>query len=188
MMMALILDSSEIREAIALASGLTATLHVSGPVVEKKQSVAALNPPVEKVQESLPKLVDEIDPTGLAYRGDQLEQVIHNMCKRGHFSGAVVTDDTGLPFAVVNPPVSMEAVSAFTVVLGGALERAGSLLGHHGAEYLSMDINYEEKIILRRFLINDASYFLLAICPQEADERSEIEISIDQIVSILSKK
>lgn len=185
--MTLILDSSEIREAIALASELTSALNLSVPE-EKVRSVAVLDAPAKTVQDNPPAPVDEIDPTGLAYRGDQLEQVIKNMCQRSHFKGAVVTDDTGLPFAVVNPPVSMEAISAFTVVLGGALERAGSLLGHHGAEYLSIDINYEEKIILRRFLINDAPYFLLAICPQEVDERSEIEISIDQIVSILGKK
>ena len=187
--MTLILDSSEIREAIALASELTSALNLSVPAVEEK--ARPVIPPVaaaKMVQEPLPAPVEEIDPTGLEYRGDQLEQVIKNMCRRSHFSGAVVADDTGLPFAVVNPPVSMEAVSAFTAVLGGALERAGSLLGHHGAEYLSIDINYEEKIILRRFLINEAPYFLLAICPQEVDERSEIEISIDQIVSILNKK
>ena len=187
--MTLILDSSEIREAIALASGLTTALNLPVPVSEEKVSSVASSKKLEKiVRDPLPEPVDEIDPAGLEYRGDQLEQVILNMCKRSHFSGAVVTDDTGLPFAVVNPPVSMEAVSAFTVVLGGALERAGSLLGHHGAEYLTIDINYEEKIILRRFLIADTPYFLLAICPQDIDERSEIEISIDQIVSILNKK
>ncbi len=187
--MTLILDSSEIREAIALASELTSALNLSVPAVEEKvRSVAAPEVPTKTVRKTLPVSVDEIDPTGLEYRGDQLEQVILNMCKRSHFSGAVVADDTGLPFAVVNPPVSMEAISAFTAVLGGALERAGSLLGHHGAEYLSIDINYEEKIILRRFLINEAPYFLLAICPQDVDERSEIEISIDQIVSILNKR
>ncbi len=187
--MTLILDSSEIREAIALASELTTELNLSSPVVaEKVRSVSVPEAPAKKLQKTSPQLVAEIDPAGLTYRGDQLEQVIKNMCQRSHFSGAVVTDDTGLPFAVVNPPVSMEAVSAFTSVLGGALERAGSLLGHHGAEYLSIDINYEEKIILRRFLINDISYYLLAICPQEVDERSEIEISIDQIRSILGKK
>ncbi len=186
--MTLILDSSEIREAIALASGLTSALDLPVSAVEEKpKPLAVPDPAVKKVQDEQPVPVDEVDPTALAYRGDQLEQVIRNMCQRSHFSGAVVTDDTGLPFAVVDPPVSVEAISAFTTVLGGALERAGTLLGHHGAEYLSIDINYEEKIILRRFLIDDAPYYLLAICPQDVDERSEIEISIVQIVSILNK-
>ncbi|SEA57031.1 hypothetical protein SAMN05660420_02506 [Desulfuromusa kysingii] len=187
--MALILDSSEIREAIALASGLTATLNL--PVATdagKVRAITVADVPAKIAQKTTPKPSAEIDPAGLTYRGDQLEQVLRNMCLRSHFGGAVVTDATGLPFAVVNPPVSMEAVSAFTSVLGSALERAGSLLGQHGAEYLSLDINYEEKIILRRFLIHELPYFLLVICPQEVDERSEIEISIDQIVSILDKK
>jgi len=91
--MSLILDSSEIREAIALASGLTTALNLSVPAVEKKSPAVVSDNSVKKVQEKPLKPADEIDPTGLAYRGDQLEQVIQNMCKRSHFSGAVVNPE-----------------------------------------------------------------------------------------------
>jgi len=187
--MTLILDSSEIHEAVALASELTATLNLSTLIHEKK--VGGDKTPIvatKTIHKHIAAQNNEIDPSKLEYRDDQLEQVIKNMCQRSHFKGAIVIDDTGLPFAAVNPPVSIEALSALAVILGASLERADSLLNLQGAEYLSIDINYEEKIILRRFLINDAPYFILAVCPQEIDERSEIEISIDQIVSILNTK
>lgn len=187
--------------------GLTGLADVSGTVEGKKaQTVSAakssiidvtealsLNSDIERPARSGPSLQRsekkmELDLDAFEYRGDKLEEIIKLMCQRSNFSGAIVTDDGGLPFAVVNPPVSIEAVSAFTSVLGGALERAGELLGHSGAEYLSMDINYEEKVVLRRFMIGEKGYLLLAISPQEVDERSEIEISIEQICEVLTEQ
>ncbi len=186
--MSLILDCSEIREAIELASDLTAPLpeinlfSAPTPTTPAATSPSSPIPAAQKRQEP----PEQVDPSQHAYRGDQLEQVIVNMCQRSSFSGAVITDMTGLPFAIVNAPVSMEAITAFATVLGAALERAGSLLGQHGADFLTMDINYEEKVVLYRFEVGVTPYLLLAICPQDVDERSEIEISIEQIVSILS--
>ena len=129
----------------------------------------------------------EFGQKSFEYSEEKLNEIITLMCKRSNFSGAVVADYSGLPLAVMNPPVSIEAVSAFTSVLGSALERAGELLGHNGAEYLSMDINYDEKIVMRRFFIKDDTFFLMAISPQDVDERSEIEISMEQIIEVLSK-
>ena len=183
--MTLILDSSEIREALSLATEL---LTAKGPLpsevkIDKDESVATAE--VSQSKAPTPAATIEV-PVELEYRSDRLEHVIASMCQRSGFIGAVVADDKGLPFAIINPPVSEEALSAFTSVLGEALERAGSILGAHGAEYLSMDINYEDKIVLRRFLIGETTHYLMIICSQEIDERSEIELSIDQITSILT--
>lgn len=188
--MALILDSSEISTAITLAAELIGTQ--PKPAATVAAEPVALDDPVAPVGAEAPAAAEQpteprpaVDLAGLHYRGDRLQHVIGDMCQRSGFIGAVIADSDGLPLAVVNPPVSEDALAAFTTVLGEALNRAGTLLGQHGAEYLSIDINYEEKIVLRRFMVHEVITYLLVICPQEVDERSEIELSIDQISSIL---
>ena len=127
-----------------------------------------------------------LDSESFEGRGKKLEDIIKRMCQRSNFSGAVVTDDSGRPLAVVNPPVTSDKLPAFSSVLGQALERTGDLLTHKRAEYLSLDINYEEKIVLRRFVIQESHYLLLVSCLQDVDDRSEIEVSIEQIMAALS--
>ena len=126
------------------------------------------------------------EPPQLAYRGDRLEHVLASMCSRGGLSGAVVADGQGLPLADFQSPVGGDVLAAFTSVLGGALERAGLLLGAQGAENISMDLNYTDKVVLRRFAHDGEPYFIMVICSQDLDERSEVELSIEQITSILT--
>ncbi len=123
---------------------------------------------------------------GTSYRGEMLERVLEVMCRRSGFKGAVIADNTGLPLAVYNSPVSTEALAAFTSVLGDALIRASSLLCLKEANNISIDINYEDKIVLMQFKIQGANNFMMVICGQEIDVRSEMEVSIDQVISILS--
>jgi predicted regulator of Ras-like GTPase activity (Roadblock/LC7/MglB family) len=131
--------------------------------------------------------VPRLEPPHLAYRGDRLEYALVSLCERGGLSGAVVADGQGLPLADYQSPVGGEVLAAFTSVLGGALERAGQLLGAQGADIISMDLNYTDKIVLRRFALEGEPYFLLVICSQDLDERTEVELSIDQITAILSE-
>jgi predicted regulator of Ras-like GTPase activity (Roadblock/LC7/MglB family) len=121
------------------------------------------------------------------YRGDKLANALYAMCQRGGFSGALIVDDNGLPLAVHQSPVPEEAIGAFAIVLGTALAKAGKLLGQHNAENISIDINYTEKIVLRRFMLGQSPGYLLVICPQEVDERGEVELSIEQIAQILKR-
>jgi predicted regulator of Ras-like GTPase activity (Roadblock/LC7/MglB family) len=121
------------------------------------------------------------------YRGDKLERALAAMCKRSGFNGAVVADNKGLPLAVYNSPVGADAIAAYTTVLGGALEKAGTLLGQHGAETISMDINYADKVVLRLFTIANNPYFIMVLCPQNVDARSEVELSVAQITAILTE-
>jgi len=127
------------------------------------------------------------DKSEAYFRGDKLENALEAMCKRSGFTGAVVADNKGLPLAVFNSPVGADAIAAFTTVLGGALEKAGTLLGQHGAETISMDINYADKVVLRLFMIEQTPYFMMILCPQNVDERGEIELSIKHIVGILTE-
>jgi hypothetical protein len=188
-------DSSEIKEAARIISELAANSAVTSP--------SKIDPQWPKIPLAAPMHIslgpdqgtgqsmagfslsqEEVEPE-IVYRGDQLEEALVAMCKRGGFNGAVVADDNGFPLASYNSPVGDEVVAAFTSVLGMALEEAGDLLDQHEANYITMDINYTEKAALRRFFIKDIPYSMMIICPQEVDEKSEVELSIDQIIKIL---
>jgi hypothetical protein len=67
-----------------------------------------------------------------------------------------------------------------------SLEQAADLLQRPEANNLSVDINYVDKIVLRTFRFENLPYHLLVICPQAIDERSEVELSIEQIQGVLS--
>lgn len=121
-------------------------------------------------------------------KGGRIEEILESMCLRGGFQGAVVADQGGLAVAEHNCPVETDAVAACSSVLGSAMERAGRLLEQQEANHITMDINYVDKVVLRRFTMEGDPYFLMIICPQEVDERSELEISIDRVAAVLARR
>jgi len=200
-------DSSEINEAVALLDNLIDQAAVVTPLYTYERSASTIPPKPAGLQKTrtrqsappesastdseLPVYVtpDTISDEEPLYRGDALENTVVAMCKRGGFSGAVVADSDGLSLAVFNSPVDEDALAAFTVVLGDALEKAGKVLNQQDASYISMDINYTDKVVLRRFLLDDESpFYMMVICRQEIDERDEVELTIDQIRTILKGK
>jgi predicted regulator of Ras-like GTPase activity (Roadblock/LC7/MglB family) len=110
-----------------------------------------------------------------------LEQALERMCKRGGFKGAVIADHDGLPVAVFNSPVNDELLATYSIILGESLDKAGSFLNQPEANNISLDINIVDKIVLRKFMINESIYFVMIILSQEINEKSEIEVLISQI-------
>jgi hypothetical protein len=196
-------DSSELLEALDLFRNLLAeqrpepvgqdldgtrsvtraALRVADVGLESSSMGRWIPPESPAPRQSSPGLIQEVEGE---FRGDRLENVLIAMCRRGGFSGAVVSDETGLPLAVFNSPVDPDRIAAFTSILGDALVKAGQFLGQHGAEYISMDINYEDKVVVRRFFFGDLEMYLMVLCAQSMDERAEVEMSIEQIVTILN--
>lgn len=194
--MSILLDSSELREAARLIGALLRPQSVPPPPVPPAPIVPPLPslavplatvpaPQPEAPPSAVVPVVPAPPPQTFRFRGEQLEHALATMCRRGDLAGAVVADRRGFALAVHNSPVDDDAIAAFTTVLGDALEKAATLLGEHGAENISMDINYTDKVVLRRFSVDGLPYFIMVICPQHVDERSEVEISIDQITTIL---
>lgn len=122
------------------------------------------------------------------YRGDLLEEALVSMCRRGDFNGSVLADNNGLPLAIYNSPVEIDALAAFTSILGRSLEETGRLFDQPEANNISVDINYIDKVVLRKFLVNDEPFFLMIISPQEVDVRAELELSINHISAIIKEK
>ena len=167
-------DSSEIQEAAGLFSEL---LKSSVPV-----GIAA-------------SLIDKLPGTGgdtqgarKIKRGDILEETLISMCGRGGFSGAVLADNNGLPLAIYNSPVEEDVLAAFTSILGKSLTESTRLLNQPNANNISMDIDYINKLVLRKFLVDGTPYFLMIISPQHVDERAELELSINYITAILKQE
>lgn len=182
-------DFSELQEAAQLLSRILEAEEKTGKDLtasDTKEVANTVNATEKAVSPVAAAEKDQPSDVTAGSRGDRIEKALEVLCKRGGFSGAVIADINGLPLAVYNSPVGVNALAAFTSVLGSALEKAGHLLEQHGADNISMDINYADKIVLRRFSIKGLQYYLMVICPQNIDERSEIELSLEQIVAILS--
>lgn len=158
-------DYSEIRQAAQLLVGLMGAA--------QPQAVVA------------PAPGEPTSPGASATRSDQLEHVLTLLCQRGGFTGAIIADAHGLQLAGFNTPLRGDALAAFTTVLGGAIEKAATLLQEHDANNISLDINYTDKLVLRRFRIGELAAYLMILCPQHVDERSEIELSIDEVIRVL---
>ena len=116
---------------------------------------------------------------------DPLEKALERMCKRGSFQASVLADNSGLLLATYNSPVEGDIMAAFTCIMGESMAQAATLLRQPNANNISMEINYLDKIILRKFSIDRVPYFLLIISPQQVDEQAEVELSITQISDIL---
>lgn len=166
-------DCSELSEAARLLGEL---LPGSGPV--------PVPIPASSSSQSSPSRDEEVSTS--PYRGDRLEAQLRAMCRRAGFEGAVVADAAGLPLAAVDSPVDAERVAAFTSVLGESLHQAAHLLGEQAANNISLDINYTDKLVLRQFPVDAATFYLAVICPQEVDERGEIELTLEQVSAFLS--
>ncbi len=121
-----------------------------------------------------------------AFKSDILTDILASMCERGDLYGTVIADEMGFPLDEYNSPVSTEALAAFTSVLNDTLEKADSILDMHDANNISMDINENDKLILRKFEVLNSTYYLLAVCPQEAQPIGEMAVAVSKIISKLS--
>jgi len=121
-----------------------------------------------------------------SFKSDILGDILASMCERGDLYGTVLADEMGFPLDEYNSPVSTEALAAFTSVLHDTMEKAGTILNVHDANNISMDINENDKLILRKFEVLNSTYYLLAVCPQEAEPIGEMEIAVSKIISKLS--
>ena len=164
-------DSSEIQEAAELFNDLAKPYFIA----EQAAPLGGITGTGQQVSQ-------------MVYRGDLLEDALVSMCSRGEFSGSVLADNNGLPLAIHNSPVDEDILAAFTSVLGKALAETGRLLNQPNANNISMDINYVDKLVLRKFHVEDKPYFLMIISPQQVDERAELELSVNLISNILKEK
>jgi hypothetical protein len=186
--------SSEIQEAFRLFRSLAAPI-ASAPVPREVPELRpappvawpAPAPPATAAPAPSPPVVEVPPPSPeltAGTRAERLDRVLDALRRRAGLAAAVVADDSGFPLAVQG--TSVENLAAFTSVLGEALEKAGRLLGRYAADTISMDVDYEHELVLKRFRIERHTCYLMVLGPQHVDQRSELEVTIGQLVTILS--
>ena len=121
------------------------------------------------------------------YVGDKLENLLSSLCQQSRFQSAVVADEQGLPIGGYNTPVVVDELAAFSSVLGSVIDKVPYFFEQYAAGNVSVDINYTDKAVVRKFLIGEVAFFLLIICSQDIDERAYIELFSDQISSLLER-
>lgn len=117
--------------------------------------------------------------------GDRVTEILRELCGNCGCRGAVVADEMGLPLAEHQSPFGVDALATYGSILGEALIGADNILAMTEANNIVMDINDDEKLVMRRFPVMDSNYFLLAVCPQEAEVLGELEYATDRIAAEL---
>ena len=116
---------------------------------------------------------------------DRITAILRDLCNNCGCRGAVVADEMGLPLAEHQCPFGVDSLSTYGSVLGEALASAVNILKVPEANNIVMDINEDEKLVLHRFPLLDSNYYLLTICPQEADILGELSYAADRIAAEL---
>ncbi len=122
-----------------------------------------------------------------SFRADQLTTLLADMAARAGFDQVVLSDDTGLPLAAYGSEGGETVLSALAAVLGDALSRVGNYLETEKGESITVDVGYADKLVLRRFDFAAGTFYVIVLCSQDIDERSELELSVDSIRQILDQ-
>jgi len=118
-------------------------------------------------------------------KSDHISLILQDLCTNGGCRGAVIADEMGLPLAEYQTPFGVDAMATFASMLGEALVNAESILEAPEANNIVMEINEDEKLVMRRFSIMGSYYFLLAVCLQEKEVAGEIGYAADRIAAEL---
>ena len=130
--------------------------------------------------------LDEAQSADPRLHSDVYEDILGSLCSKGNSYGAVVADKMGLPLASYHSPLSVDALAAYTTVLGDSIDKAYVILDQPNANNISLEINDTDKFVMRKFKVLDSIYYLLVVCPQVSDVLGEMEIAVSRIVSGLS--
>jgi len=118
-------------------------------------------------------------------QADHISLILRDLCVNGGCRGAVIADEMGLPLAEHQSPFGVDALATYASMLGETLVNADNILLIPEANNLVMDINEEEKLVMRRFSILGGFYFLIVVCPQETEVLGEVGYAVDRIAAEL---
>ncbi|MBU0673419.1 MAG: ParA family protein [Proteobacteria bacterium] len=154
---------------------------------EQEASLASLSDDMGGVDQDLDDIQTAPELGSLDIKNDKIHEILVDLCDNGECHGALVADEMGFLLADYHTPLAVDSLAAYSSVLGEALVKADSLIDMPEANNLVLDMNDADKIVLRWCSILGERYFLMAICPQEADVLGEIEHAAGKIVSELSE-
>ncbi|MEM6823367.1 MAG: hypothetical protein AAF558_15675, partial [Verrucomicrobiota bacterium] len=150
--------------------------------VTKPIKVEPIKP--EKLELKVPPTVQE--EVG-AYQGT-LPEILDELCKRGQFSGALITDNSGLLIAEKDCPIAAGALAASCTIMGTAMHRTAALLDLTEAGQMILGLNKKYEMRLNHFMISDTLYYLAVICHRDVDHRGEVRKAIDALIQMDLRK
>jgi predicted regulator of Ras-like GTPase activity (Roadblock/LC7/MglB family) len=121
-----------------------------------------------------------------ASRGERLHAVLSTLCDSEGYAGAMVTDASGLPLATSRNLEASDSLAAFSTVLGDVLTKAGSYLGHDDASHVTLDVGERQKVVLRRFYLEERAFYLVVICLRVLETHRALDRTVPRIVLTLS--
>ena len=118
-------------------------------------------------------------------REQRLAQALRMMAERSGISYAAVVDERGLPLAAHGDALTDSAVGAFVTLASDCLGKIAGIVESWDIRHVAYDIGYTDKAVVRAFTVGDKPFYLIIICGQDTDERSEVELSIEAISAIV---
>ncbi len=175
-------------DLISLVSSDTAVREIPEPLYTQVPTLEAVAPPPNSplVDVSYPRMETRGRHDIREFRDNKLEDILGDMCRQGGMIGSLLADINGLPIASYRSPVDNEVFAAFASVLGETMDKAGYFLDQHDANYISVDINYADKAVVKKFIIDDAIFYLIIITPKHINERGQVEYTIEKLKNVLS--
>jgi hypothetical protein len=190
-------NSSEILEAVQLFHRLQGTTNPLPKVIEpsNETSFAIKEPEMSKPKSAavLKKVLNNPPPIPFQdieevhFTDDKLGNILMRMCMRGDFAYGVIFDDNGFVVANYGNQYDESVISAIAAVLGATQEKIVKMIEGdiHGS--ISLDLNLLDKIVLTRFEIGSAGFYIIVVCPQDRDVSEELELTISEIKNVLDQ-
>lgn len=153
---------------------------------KKREDSAADSGDLEGAMVAERCLADE-GPAETSIQIRELTDLLRAICEKHTLHGAMVADEMGFALADFNiSPAEVDALAAYTSVVGDTLAKAESFLELSRADTLSMPAGERGKLVFRRFDLQNNAYYLLVMSPREAEIDGEMEHWTKRIVELLA--
>jgi hypothetical protein len=109
------------------------------------------------------------------------------LCSEAGVAGAMIVDSAGLTLA--EHKLDSGRILACSLMLCGTLDRTSRVLDQSGEDFVTLKLDAEQTIGVRRFLASDTPYYLIVVIPRNAsDTTTGIEHAIRNIILNLSPR
>jgi len=139
-------------------------------------------------QQPAPEVKEDYPSTATSPIEGRLTEALITMCNRGNFTGALLADKSGNLIAYHNNPLAANIVAPVIAAVGESMEKAALGLRLTNANNISMDIDDNNKLAINKFEVYGDYFFLVVICSQKIDQKTELNLSLPGISLIFKEK
>ena len=161
--------------------------HAEGSfALEVESLVSAPRPPAVEEQAPAQPSAAVAQPDDVsASRDERLHAVLSALCDSEGYAGAMVTDASGFPLSASRNLEAGDSLAALSTLLGDVLAKAGSYLGRDDASQVTLDVGARQKVVLRRFYLEERALYLVVTCLRVLETHHALDRTVPQIVLTL---